>query len=239
MQELSDLWRAIAPDAVNISGDFSPREFAAALDHLKSGRAPSPDSICPELLIHDGLGLKFWLRGFLSSCLRQLKISKVWRRALIVATPKPSKLVEDPQSYCSISLFCVPYKLLERLIYNRVEPIVDPLLPKEQAGGRHRKSSVDQVLLLTQNIEDSFEAKKKVGAMFVDLTAAYDTLWHRSLTCKLLRLLPDKHMVPIIIELVRNRSFTLTTSNSKSSRLRRQKNCPPQGSVLDPLLFNI
>ena len=31
MQELSDLWRATSPDAVNISRDFSPREFTAAL----------------------------------------------------------------------------------------------------------------------------------------------------------------------------------------------------------------
>ena len=31
MQELSEFWRATAPDAVNIPGDFSPREFAAAL----------------------------------------------------------------------------------------------------------------------------------------------------------------------------------------------------------------
>ena len=49
MQELSDLWRNTAPDAVKISGDFSPREFAAALHHLKPGKAPGPDSICPEL----------------------------------------------------------------------------------------------------------------------------------------------------------------------------------------------
>ena len=34
---------------------------------------------------------------------------------------------------------------------------------------------VNQVVLLTQNIEDSFEAKKKASAVFVDLTAAYDT----------------------------------------------------------------
>ena len=27
-----------------------------------------------------------------------------------------------------------------------------------------------------QNIENSFEVKKKVGAIFVDLTAAYDTV---------------------------------------------------------------
>ena len=75
--------------------------------------------------------------------------------------------------------------------------------------------------------------------MFVDLTAAYDTVWHRGLTCKLLRLLPDKHMVRMIMELVRNRRFILTTGDSKRSRLRRLKNGVPQESVLAPLLFNI
>ena len=75
--------------------------------------------------------------------------------------------------------------------------------------------------------------------MFVDLTAAHDTVWHRGLTCKLLRLLPDKHMVRMIMELVQNRSFTLTTGDSKRSRLRRLKNGVPQGSVLAPLLYNI
>ena len=88
-------------------------------------------------------------------------------------------------------------------------------------------------------MEDSFEAKKKAGAVFVNLTAAYDTVWHRGLTCKLLRLLPDKHMVKMIMELVRNQSFTLTTSDSKQSRLHCLKNGTPRGSVLAPLLFNI
>ena len=131
------------------------------------------------------------------------------------------------------------YKILDRLIYARVEPLIDPLLPKEKAGFRHGKSTVDQVVLLTQNVEDSFEAKKKAGAVFVDLTAAYDTVWYRGLTCKLLRLLSDKHMVRMIMELVQNRSFTLTTGDNKQSWLRRFKNGVPQGSVLAPLLFNI
>ena len=141
----------------------------------------------------------------------------------MVAIPKPGKPVGDPKSYRPISLLCVFYKILERLIYARVEPLIDPLLPKEQAGFRRGKSTVDQVVLLTQNIEDSFEAKKKAGAVFIDLTAAYDTVWHRGLTCKLLRLLPDKHIVKMIMELVRNRNFTLTTGDSKQSRLRRLK----------------
>ena len=163
----------------------------------------------------------------------------IWRRALVVATPKPNKPEEDPKSYRPISLLCIPFKVLERLIYTRIEPIVDPLLPREQAGFRRGRSTVDQVTLLTQSIEDSFLAKKKAGAVFVDLTAAYDTVWHRGLTCKLLRMLPDRHMVRMIMELIGNRSFTLTTGSGQRSRLRRLKNGVPQGSVLAPLLYNI
>ena len=46
MQEFSELWKATAPDAVNISEDLSPREFATTLHHLKPGKAPSSKSIC-------------------------------------------------------------------------------------------------------------------------------------------------------------------------------------------------
>ena len=46
-------------------------------------------------------------------------------------------------------------------------------------------------------------------------------------------------MVRMIMELVRNRSFTLTTGDSKQSRLCCLKNDVPQGSVLAPLLFNV
>ena len=105
--------------------------------------------------------------------------------------------------------------------------------PREQAGFRLGKSTVDQVTLMTQDVEDCFEAKNKAGAVFLDLTAAYDTVWH-GITCKLLRLLPDRHMVCMIMELIYNRSFTLTTSSGQRSRLRRLKNGVPQGSVLAP-----
>ena len=115
--------------------------------------------------------------------------------------PKTSKGCGGPKELLTNSLLCVPYKILERLIYTRVEPLINPLLPKEQAGFRHGKSTVDQVVLLTL-LRILSRLKKKAGAIFINLTAAYDTVWHRGLTCKLLRLLLNKHMVRMIIELV-------------------------------------
>ena len=132
-QEVSDLWRATTPDTVNISDNFSQREFAAALQHLKSGKALEPDSIFSELILHAGAALKSWLHHFLSSCLHQLKIFKIWRRALVVRS-KANEAHGDPKNDQLISLLCVPYKILKKLIYACVKPLIDLLLPKEQAG---------------------------------------------------------------------------------------------------------
>ncbi|KAJ3582539.1 hypothetical protein NHX12_000503, partial [Muraenolepis orangiensis] len=89
------------------------------------------------------------------------------------------------------------------------------------------------------DIEDSFQDNEKAGVVYLDLTAAYDTVWHRGLHLKLLRTIPDRHMVKFIMETLSNRSFILQTSSGQCSRLRRLKNGVPQGSVLSPMLFNV
>ena len=96
-QEVSDLWRATTPDEVNISDNFSQRKFTA--EHLKPGKAPGPDSIFSEFILHAGADLKSWLSDFFYSCLCRLKIPNIWRRALVFAILKPAKPVGDPKSY--------------------------------------------------------------------------------------------------------------------------------------------
>ena len=168
-----------------------------------------------------------------------LRLPKIWRRSEIIAILKPKKPADDAKSYRPISLLCVPLKLLERLMLARLDPVIDPQLPPQQAGFRHGRSTTDQVTLLTDDIEAGFEAKQKVGVVLVDLTAAYDTVWLRGLHLKLLRMVPDVHMVSFVMELLTNRSFKLKTSDGQVSRLRRLRNGVPQGSTLSPTLFNI
>ena len=93
-KELSNLWKIPIPESPeghSISEPFRPEEFAAALRHLKPGKSPGWDSIFTEFILHAGSVLKSWFCDFLNSCMRQLKIPKIWRRALVVAIPKPEK----------------------------------------------------------------------------------------------------------------------------------------------------
>ena len=108
-----------------------------------------------------------------------------------------------------------------------------------RAGFRLGRSTTDQVMLLTDDIEAGFELNQKVGVALVDLTAAYDTVWLRGLHLKPLRTLPNRPMVSFVVELLTNRSFTLRSSDGQVSRLRRIHNGVPQGSTLAPTLFNI
>ena len=87
-------------------------------------------------------------------------------------------------------------------MHSRIDTVVDPQLPREQAGFRRGGSTVDQVTLLTQDIEDSFQHNEKAGVVFLDLTGAYDTAWHRELYLKLLRIIPDRHIVDFIMEML-------------------------------------
>ena len=157
-EETWELWKIPTPNGSSLTREFSSAEFADALQKPKPGKAPGPDQICPELILHAGPIIKSWLRKFLSSCLCQLRIPKVWKRSLVLAIPKLNKPMNDAKSYRPISLLCIPYQVLEKLIYTRIEPVIDPLLPREQAGFRRGRSTVDQVSLMTQEIEDCFSA---------------------------------------------------------------------------------
>ncbi|XP_072041177.1 uncharacterized protein [Amphiura filiformis] len=68
-------------------------------------------------------------------------------------------------------------------ILNRVAPVIDDRLIPEQAGIPlwPGKSTTSQVLNLTQYIEESYEKGMVSEVVFVDLSAAYDTVNHRCL----------------------------------------------------------
>jgi len=79
----------------------------------------------------------------------------------------------------------VCYKLLERLAFQRISPTVEDLLSPDQAGFWKGRSTCDQVAAVTTSIEIGFHRP-----VFLDLTAAYDTVWHTGVLYKLNKSMP-------------------------------------------------
>ena len=89
-----------------------------------------------------------------------------------------------------------------------------------------------------EHIEDGYEKRLITGAVFVDVSAAYDTVNHRRLLSKVLEMNGDVQLTDLIRTMLENRrSFVVL--NGKKSRWRRQRNGLPQVSVLAPMLLNI
>jgi hypothetical protein len=185
-----------------------------------------------------GGGVVNWLAAFFSNILSSGIIPSLFKRAKIIALLKPGKPPEDPASYRPISLLSINYKLLERLIYNRIEPIINANVPIEQAGFRGGRSCCDQVLALTTYVEDGFQKGKKTGAAFLDLTAAYDTVWRQGLLFKFIRIIPCRTLVNLLNNMLSNRHFQVFAGDDMR-KSRRLNDGLPQGSVLAPLLFNL
>ena len=235
-KSVRDGWRQFLR---NSSGSALPPAFTAeelftALRAVKLGTAPGYDNMHPEFLKHLGPKGLAWLAVFFTRVVNEKRLPKAWRRAKVIALPKPGKDPQLPSSYRPISLLSVSFKLLERVVLQRISDRADELLSKDQAGFRRGRSTCDQVAALTTHIENGFQSNLKTGAVFLDLTAAYDTVWHTGLLYKLTKCM-EPWFVNLIDLLLRNRRFRVHMGDDISS-WRIQANGLPQGSVLAPTI---
>ena len=193
--------RNILTEHEHLNMDFSVPEVHSAIRRLKLGKAPGPDGIHNEFFVQSGNAMIPWLTSFFNACYQNNRIPRVWHCANVIVLLKPGKHETSPQSYQPIFLLCSTYKLTERLLLCRINPIIDPLLPNDQAGFRQGRSTVDQVVRLMRSIEQSCHDKVVTGVVFLDLTAAYDTVWHQGLRLKLQRMISSTHVTDFIMEL--------------------------------------
>ena len=118
-----------------------------------------------------------------------------------------------------------------------LDMVVEGVIP---SGFRPGKSCTSQLglLNLAEHIEDGYEKRLITAAVFVDLSASYDTVNHRRLLNMVLEMTGDVYLSDLIRTMLENRRFFVVL-NGKKSRWRPQRNILPQESVLAPVLLCI
>ena len=164
---------------VNIEdGAFTLEELREAKKQLRYGKAPGEDGIMPELLKVvdiDDIVLRISNRFYMENQMpEQLGILN------LIPIPKSGDLSKTG-NYRGIALASLVMKIINRMILNRLRPVIDPLLRGNQSGFRPGRSTVAPVLALRRIIEETAKNNLSAGMLFIDFKKAFDSINHETM----------------------------------------------------------
>ena len=108
------------------------------------------------------------------------------KKANVVPVHKKGKK-QSLKNYRPISSVRICRKIFGRIIYNEMFTFFteNNLISPNQSGFRPGDSCVNQLLAITHEIYKSFDEGFEVRGVFLDISKAFDKVWHEGLFLKL------------------------------------------------------
>lgn len=197
----------------------------------------------------DGIGnflIKTCAHGIASSFSRFINISfskgifpSAWKKANVIPIFKKDDR-QSKENYRPVSLLISISKICEKIVFIRLYNFLLEIhfLNPFQSGFRPGDSTVNQLVFIVHKIYEALEQGKEARMVFLDISKAFDKVWHKGLLRKLESLGVRDPLLKWIRSYLSDRMQRVLIEG-QSSDWDRVEAGVPQGSVLGPLLFLI
>ena len=207
------------------------------LRSLKRQKATGVDELPPGMLKDCSFFIAGPLAHIINLSIKTSTVPSIWKIAKITPVFKSGDS-SQPENYRPISVLPVLSKILEKAVHSNLISFLEDenLLNDCQYGFRSKRSTKLASTLFCDEIRREIDAGKMVGAVYIDLSKAFDTIGHAILFKKLEMYGVNRQELDWFVDYLFGRSQLVEINNTRSDK--EPIYCGvPQGSILGPLLF--
>lgn len=188
------------------------------------------------------LGPRFWTKvvTLLNQAYNIGYFPTAWKIAKVIPLCKKGKKAEKTDSYRPISLLPCISKIFECALKDRIWDFCEEhnILPDDQFGFRHRRSTTHPLVLLQNYIISKINNATPTIAVALDIAKAFDTAWIEGLVHKMINYKFDTALCRMMFNYLTDRQFFVLVNDAKSTSFNIAAGVP-QGGVLSALLYVI
>ena len=206
--------------------------------NLDSSKASGPDCIPVVVLKNCEPELSYILVKLFNKCLKESCFPDCWKVSSVVPVFKNVGERSTAKNYRPVSLLSVVSKVFEKLVNNRIVDHLEKcgLFSDFQYGFRSSRSTADLLTIVSDRTARTFNRSGATRAVALDISKAFDRVWHAGLLHKLKSYGISGQIFGLISSFLSNRRLRVVL-DGKSSQEYPVNAGVPQGSILGSTLF--